>query len=73
MNPNPIRPTIEADLVLFNYFFYHPEGFLDAFKLGKLKEIIYRNFRSKKIKGSLYVDVTDDAVVGAVEYTRYVF
>ncbi len=63
-----MRPKIESEVVLFNYFFYNPKGVLDTPKLHKIKKSIFDNF-----KGSLYVDITDSSIVGAVESTRYAF
>ena len=59
-----MRYKIESEVVLFNYLFYHPKDFLDTTKIGKIKENIFKNATS-----DLDIDITDDSVVGSVEYS----
>ena len=55
---------IKSETLLFNYFFYHPEDFLDTQKLGRIKEDLFKHVRCL-----LYVDIRDDSIVASVEYS----
>ena len=60
--------VVEPEVVLVNYLLLHPKAKLNPKNLGKLQKKIYG-----KVQGSLYVDVTDNSVCGAVRRLNYLF